>query len=344
MSVGLLLAFGASIFSGSGSVIQARAVQRAQDEQQSQARAVQRAQETEHEGQTQALEADDPVDPTTHQVSAGSLSKVGRQPLYWIGLLVDLVGFGCAASALQRLPLFMVQAALASSVGVTAMITVLMGARLRPRSWVALACSAVGLILLAISADPSPPAVSGGAWRWWLVVAALGAGGVGVIGMRMRGPLAGPVTAVGAGLGFGTVSISARTLHVSPGAGVLLDPGVWAIIVGGVVGAVFFAAALHRSVVTVISAVTFTVQVVVPSIIGLVLLGDDVRPGFAAAAVIGFLLAAGGAIVLAGRADQPREGLHEPHFPTAPGAASATGGAPSEDHPHHRTATISPRS
>lgn len=40
----------------------------------------------------------------------------------------------------------------------------------------------------------------------------------------------------------------------------------------------------------------FTTTVTVPSLIGLLYLGDQIRPGFAAAAVVGFTLAVAGAI------------------------------------------------
>ena len=71
----------------------------------------------------------------------------------------------------------------------------------------------------------------------------------------------------------------------------------------GVAGAVVFAMALQNGSATTVTAVMFTTNTVLPSLIGLLVLGDTVRSGFAAVAVIGFVLAVGGAIAVAHYAD-----------------------------------------
>jgi hypothetical protein len=78
-----------------------------------------------------------------------------------------------------------------------------------------------------------------------------------------------------------------------------LQPGIWAIVVDGVLGTVLFALALERGRVTVVAAVTFTTNTVLPSMIGIFLLGDHVRSGYAAVATAGFLISVSGAIALA---------------------------------------------
>jgi hypothetical protein len=65
-----------------------------------------------------------------------------------------------------------------------------------------------------------------------------------------------------------------------------------------VLGAAFFALALQRGSVTTVTAVTFALELLLPSALGLWLLGDAVGPGQAPVAVLGFLLAAGGTVVL----------------------------------------------
>ena len=73
-----------------------------------------------------------------------SLDLIGlrRQYVYFLGLAVDLLGFLCAAAALHRLPLFLVQSLLAFSIGVTATIATFMGTRLVKAGWVALGVGA----------------------------------------------------------------------------------------------------------------------------------------------------------------------------------------------------------
>src|ERR1041384_7719631 len=58
------------------------------------------------------------------------LVNLRRQPIYFLGVVVDILGFLCAAVALRELPLFLVQSLLAFSVGVTAAISAFMGTRL----------------------------------------------------------------------------------------------------------------------------------------------------------------------------------------------------------------------
>ena len=84
--------------------------------------------------------------------------------------------------------------------------------------------------------------------------------------------------AFGAGLSFTVVAVSARSLDLpDPLWRVVLDPAIWAIVVNGVLGTVLFALALQRGRVTVVAAVSYTTSTVVPSSIGLVFLGDQVR-------------------------------------------------------------------
>ena len=62
-----------------------------------------------------------------------------------------------------------------------------------------------------------------------------------------------------------------------------------------------FAVALERGRVVTVAAVTFAVETVVPAAIGLVWLGDAVRPGpsWVVVAVLGVVATLGGSIALA---------------------------------------------
>src|SRR3954462_403796 len=98
------------------------------------------------------------------------LLRLLRSPPYVGGLAV--AGAGCVASvvALRALPLFVVQSAIASSVGVTAVVAVRwLGARLGRRERVALAGMLAGLVLLGVSAE-AEGAVPLPALGSWLVL------------------------------------------------------------------------------------------------------------------------------------------------------------------------------
>lgn len=226
------------------------------------------------------------------------LALVVRQLPYLAGCGLDLVAFGANVVALQQLPLFLVQSIVAASVGVTAVIAHLRGSRLTGRDWASLAVLGLGLVLLSVTAVP------GAATRISLVadvvilVCALVPLGVGLIGLRLSGPPAPVVLSVAAGLGFTGVAIAARGIDAGQGWGLLLDPLLYAILGHGAIAMVFFTVALQRGNVTTVTAITFVIEVVAPSLIGIGLFGDTVAPELRVLAGAGFLLAIAGTVWL----------------------------------------------
>src|SRR5262249_31750792 len=106
--------------------------------------------------------------------------------------------------------------------------------------------------------------------------------------------------AAASGLGFGVVAIAARSLDLSHvGWHLLADPMVWAIVVNGMIGTVAYACALAAGRITVVAAVTVSVETVLPSVVGVLALGDQVQPGYGSLAVVGLLATLLGSVVLA---------------------------------------------
>ncbi|HEY6796413.1 MAG TPA: hypothetical protein VI248_17185 [Kineosporiaceae bacterium] len=229
------------------------------------------------------------------------LGRLAQQVPYLVGLALDLVGFVASVLALRSLPLFFVQSAIAGSVGVTAVVAVLaLGARLSGRETAALAGLGVGLVLLAVTARPEHAVPLPAAGRWALLAAVFVLVGYGVLGARMPDPLGAAALAIGAGLGFGGVGVAARTLAVPDQLWRLaLDPSVWALCGYGATAILLFATALQRGAVTVVSALTFAVETVMPSALGVAFLGDRPRPGMAPLAAAGFVVTLAGAVLLA---------------------------------------------
>src|SRR5580698_598474 len=133
----------------------------------------------------------------------------------------------------------------------------------------------------------------------WVVVALL----VPVLAMGVnaaaRGRDGAPVLALASGAAFSGVYIAARALNFS-GAWwhLFAQPLSYAVAGYGALGAILFAAALERGSVTVAVAVVFAVETVIPSGVGLALLGDRARPGLAGVAAVGFAVTVGSALVL----------------------------------------------
>jgi hypothetical protein len=115
----------------------------------------------------------------------------------------------------------------------------------------------------------------------------------------MQGRPSAIIMCCAAGLGFTGVAVAARAIAEDQLSwSLLLAPLLWAIIVHGAIGIGFFTIALQRDAVTLVTAITFVIEVVVPSLIGIALFGDAIEPGRMPLAVVGFLLAIGGAVSL----------------------------------------------
>lgn len=234
----------------------------------------------------------------------GLVWRLTRQAPYLLGLALDGLGFLASLVALRSLPLFLVEAAVASSVGITAVLAWrLLGARLRRSDWTALAGLAAGLVLLAISAQPEagrPLSRVGG----WVVLAGVAVVlGTGATATRASGRLAAALLAAVAGAAFGGVGVAARALVVPhPVWRLLADPLTYAVVGYGVLGTMLFAVALQRGSVTVAVAINFAVETVLPAAVGLVLLGDSARRGYVPVAAGGFVLTLGAAIAMAQQA------------------------------------------
>jgi len=226
--------------------------------------------------------------------------RLARSVPYVSGVGLDLAAFMASLVALRTLPLFLVQSAVASSVGVTAAIMAVIGVRLRSREIAALVVLGAGLLLLATSAQPEQGTPLTPALRWGLLASVVVLGAAGAIVARRTGRSSAPVLAVLAGLAFTVVAVAARSLNVpSPPWHALADPGLWAILAHGGLGMLLFTTALQRGSVTSATAVMFAVETVVPAGIGLGFLGDATRPGYGPVAAVGFVLTISGTLALA---------------------------------------------
>ena len=176
MIAGLLLAMLASLGSGIGSAVEAFGVRRA------------------------AARGERP----------GDVGQLLREPLYLGGLTIDLLGFVFTVLALQLLPLFLVQAVVASSVGVTAIVVAISGRPLGRAGWFALAASLAGLVLLAMSAPCTTFRCRPSPWHWALLGMALPIGAIGLLAVRSTSRWSAAVLAFAAGLAFSCIAVGAK--------------------------------------------------------------------------------------------------------------------------------------
>jgi drug/metabolite transporter (DMT)-like permease len=232
------------------------------------------------------------------------LFRLLHQWLYVCGLSLDILGFLASVVALHRLPLFFVQAAVTSSVGVTVLVGMkVLGLSVGRREVIALATLGVGLLLLALSARPETASTLSRAGQWAMLSGTAVVAVVGVVAGRARGTAGVTGLAMGAGLGFTGVGVAARALVIPHHLFHLVaEPLAWSIAGYGVLATLLFATALQRGALTAVVAITFAVETVAPAMVGLVFLGDRARPGLVPAAAVGFAFALAGTIALSGHA------------------------------------------
>ncbi|MEW2499686.1 DMT family transporter [Amycolatopsis sp. CA-161197] len=227
------------------------------------------------------------------------LLRVLRQWKYVAGLGLDVLGFVAQIAALHVLPLFVVQATQAASLAVTAVAARVFGVRLGAREWAAVAVVCAGLALLGSAAQSEGSDQVGLGFRLALAgaVVVLGLAGIaaGKAGRRVRTPALGLI----AGLCFGLVAVAGRVIPSLAPLDLLTDPALYILAVSGGLAMLFYATALQRGSVTTSTAMMVLGETVLPSLIGVVLLGDRTRPGFVVVAIAGFVLAVTAALALA---------------------------------------------
>ncbi|MGH8972806.1 MAG: hypothetical protein ACRD0C_06335 [Acidimicrobiia bacterium] len=258
------------------------------------------------------------------------LFRLARRLPWVAGAAVDLAGWLLSLVALRTLPLFAVQAAVAGSVGITAVLSgVFFGVRPGRRQRRALVVLAAGLVLLGVTAAPEGGGHLGGVGVALLAAgpAAVAAAAVLVTGSARGDPGAARLGIL-AGLAFSGTAIVGRVLPipVRPAA-LVVDPLAWALVAYGLLGTLLFAIALQRGSATMATAAVFAAETVVPAGVGLALLGDRARPALGPLAAVGFAFTVGAALVLARAPAPPGPGASAASTPTTSGDSPRPGGA-----------------
>jgi drug/metabolite transporter (DMT)-like permease len=255
-------------------------------------------------------------------VDPGLVPRMLHQWRFVASVVIDLLGFVAQLVALHRLPLFAVQAMVAANLAVIAVLaTVVMGARLSRREWLAVAGVVAGVGLLGSSAGAEGASRAGFAFKIAVLAATAVFGLCGIVAARLlRDPARTLALGTVAGFGFGAVGIAARVLNGFAPLTLVRDPAAYAVAVAGIVSFVFYATALEGGSVTVATSAVVLAETLPPALVGVLFLGDTTRRGLTPVAAVGFALAVACAVMLArfGEAD---------HGPGSAGADLGPGGA-----------------
>ena len=281
MLIGLLLALGTSVCYGTATVLQAVA--------------------------TRSVDAG-----SDSGVDAALLLRALRQWRYLVGIGLDGVGFVLQVAALRLVPIYVVAAAIAASLAVTAIVAAwLLSARLSTVEWTAVAVVCASLAMLGFAAGPEGSQRGPAGLRWALLAVVAAVFIAGAVGGRLGERSRALVLGLGAGAGFGVVEIAVRLIDaIDPTKAVFYtNPAVYVVIAGGLAGFLLLTSALGRGSVTTAVAGMVVGETVGPALVGVVWLGDQTRPGLSWMVVTGFAIAVAATLALSrfGEAPTPAE-------------------------------------
>ena len=221
---------------------------------------------------------------------------------FLIGFAFDVVGFIATIVSARLIPLFLSQTIISARLVATALLAlVILKVKLRTRDWFAGAVVVIALILLALSAGRE--GIDNQRWMHWAVlVAGPLLFGLGIVVMRTLHRGIAAATGLIAGAVFGVMAVASRILDgLSPfdPVALLTDPALYALVFSGMGGFYLFTVALQTGSVNGAAAALVVGQTVLPGAVGIAFLGDTTRPGWTLVAIVAFVAAIVGGVVLA---------------------------------------------
>ena len=158
-------------------------------------------------------------------------------PLFLAGMLLDGLGFLGSLVSARLIPLFLSQTIMSANLAVTAVLSVLvLGVRLRPRDWAAIAIVLAALCVLGFSAGELGTEVPGRHMHWSVLAASVLIFVFGVVLVRVLGKKAAVPAGLIAGILYGAMAVAVRIAHgLDPFQwhALVSDPAAWAVLVAG---------------------------------------------------------------------------------------------------------------
>ncbi len=221
---------------------------------------------------------------------------------FLIGFVFDIIGFIATIASARLIPLFLSQTIISARLVATALLAmVVLKVVLTMRDWIAGAVVVASLILLAVSAGRE--GVEHTTWMHWAVLVAGPAMVVlGLIVMRRLKTHIATATGLIAGAVFGVMAVASRILDgIDPLDLTVLftDPALYGLLLSGIGGFYLFTVALQTGSVNGAAAALVVGQTVLPGAVGIAFLGDVTRAGWGPVAIVAFVAAVGGGVVLA---------------------------------------------
>ncbi|GAB6901801.1 hypothetical protein [Kineosporia succinea] len=248
-----------------------------------------------------------------------TLVELLRRPMLLASIVLMMLGYVFHLISVRQVPLFLAQTGIAMSLVVTALLAVrYFHDRLSRLEWVAIAAVVAGLVLLSSAAgdtgtERATPVLTG-----TLFAVLVGIVVVAFVATRFEGTFAAAVLGLAGGMGYAVVAVASRLLPDFVLGDLVTSASTYALVLAGVLAFFLYSLALQRGSVTAATTALISTQTVAPAVAGVAFLGDQVRDGFWAVFVAGFLLTAVAAVVLVRfeegvdpLADEPEPAPHE---------------------------------
>ena len=224
--------------------------------------------------------------PVEHAGRPSLLLRLAHRPLWLIGLLANIAGFGLQAAALHRGSLVVVQPLLTTSLLFTLLIIAVWTRSALTRSqWSAILLVVFGLaIFLGVSSPDGSSAATADAKSWLLCTVAVVTILIATVtaGLRASGTSRAALLAIAAGTSDAYMATLAKAFSRS------LDHGIWAVfrtwtpyavVAGGVTALVFISTAYQAGRPTVTLPIITVLDPIVAAMIGLTLYNEHLRFG-----------------------------------------------------------------
>ncbi|WP_410651382.1 hypothetical protein [Amycolatopsis sp. cmx-4-54] len=245
--------------------------------------------------------------------SLGLLARLATDRLYVLGFAGQAGGFAFAFFARESLPLYLVQTASCSAIGLATVFgVVVLKWRIRMVEGAALAVMAAGLIALAGSSQPS---IAGDLTPGTVLVLSAVLIGAAVATTRTSRLDSFLMPAIVSGVSFAVVAIISRALAHLEVLSLPANPLTWMMLAAAVIGQASMAAALQRGLATTVVAIAEATTIALSSVAGLTVLGDRVAVGSGSWVVLGLTAVVAGVLVL---------GSHARSSPFSPGVTEKT--------------------
>jgi drug/metabolite transporter (DMT)-like permease len=210
------------------------------------------------------------------------LARLVRRPIWLLGLLADIVGFGLQAAALHRGSLVVVQPLITTSLVFALVLTSMWTHEpISRREWTAVALILAGLAVFLIVASPNEESEAVADMRGWILctatITALAAFALGS-GLRAVGAARAALLAIAAGIADAFMAVLAKTFSGSFDHGLAATFRSWtpyALIAAGLVAMLLISTAYQAGHPTVSLPIITVTDPLVASLIGISLFGDE---------------------------------------------------------------------